>query len=1467
MLALPVVSAAQEAAGTIHEVQIPEAELADWLARGKWRAVDRETFRRMVRERGQTPLRTGGVELGQTVQPQRGLTPFIERAVYTATYSDALLHDGRLSLTVHRAGEGRPSLLRLDPMSLVVDSLAWTASDGDAEASPAVWGAAPSGSEPETSSPGTTAVLLDRKQGTLEGRWRLAGESLGERVEFELELPAAAVTELRLLVPSELELTSTSGRTVGEDASPGMRQWTVNLGSERHCRLTIAPVGDEPQLPRQVLYRSDLLCLVRREGLRLQAGFQLDVPKAPAVRLTFQVPRGVIVYAVRYAGSPLSWSLQPAEDSQRLVVQLPDTLSGRSRTITVEALAGGVPGEPWTLPRIVPERASFLSGRVRLDVEHPLVLRSVEAEGFRQSEALSVSPTGETWRLEQFLDKARLCFVAAAPSVETTASVVERVSAADGVPRAEAEVRFAARSGRDFVVECGIGGGWDVLRVSPVAGEIAQWSTAIGANGRRSLLVEFLDPLEPGGPRAFRIMARPAHPEASLALPVLRPLNAVSVETAALVAPEAAEVVLRLESAGFRRHAKDDVPAFVAESTLWRSLDRGSAPPLVLSSSGEMLSRVVLPASGSEGEEPPVEAPRPDPSASQPTDVVRHSAAGAASDSGARWFGPLELDSILPTSGGAELHRVVYRLRPVAEAAGFRFKLPPASRLVVAQVDGRDVRAARLDDQFVLPQLAAGTSHVIEIRYALAMREAGWLRQSRTVPLPTASFEPTAFRWRLAVPRSMGLVTSPEGLVLAGAPAFIPWTVRFFGPFGRPADSDVFSPLAPLESIAAPEGGSGSTRSQTGGVESTDAARFFPAGWPVHTASALRPPPELAVRLWSLPHSRLAAWILSAVVLLCGLALRIVRFRGRQKLALLWIGLCLTAAIVSRPDVAQIAGGGLWAAMVVVLLPRGWLLRPVQREASSAPAVPSTRSGSAVAVGALLLPAVLGLASAQTSAQQPSAPPLPNSAPPSVPPLPKGGPGGVAEASPRSTPPAPPLEGGGTTASKGATIELDPAAAPGGVDLTYAVLVPVDAERRLSTDAPFVYLSEPLYRRLIQQQPAGVGEVDALIHSAAYEAVVDEQRTVRLTARWRVAVLSRGTVRLQLPLVGAHLEGTNAGVVDGRPGAVLPAEGGDGFVIELKPPEAASPNERGDDAAVSAPHPEDLLAASLRWHTVTLRLIVPQIDTAGGGGFSLQIPPAAIGQLSLTLPSSFPTVHVGDGEVLPRDAGERQVEIRLGKTSQLEVEWSRTPGGAAAMPSITADVASRIEVRPARLDYRCRITYRAGEAALRAVVWELPSGMVVAETPSGVRALTPLDSPGPRRRVLVEFEEPRSGEFTLEVPLLLPVPSPLERIRVPTVPLVATHPGFPAARLANHEIAVVAPPEYRLQPPVEIAPGLRDLPVESFLKHFPELAAEERRPWRAWQVLAGSVLELTLDFERPERRVRSPTSRPSSASR
>ena len=492
-------------------------------------------------------------------------TTSITQAKYEATFAEDSLRGGSLEMEIAHDVSSK-ALIPLDPLNLAMEAFEW--SDG-----PAVWG---------TTRGGSVALLVDRRRGTLHGKWSLSGRRVSQRTQFDVRVAPATVSQFIIHTPAGKVLSSPSGAVVGPVASPrqGWVSWTIFLSSREQCRIQIGEATAPGNAQSIALYEQDTSYVLFAAGLQIDTKVSFEVFDRPASTFIFRVPDSVEITSITLAGETrLRWN--EIDDKQaptkQILVSLPDPIRGPARPLQIRALAPLGSSSEMALPRIVPEDAHFIGGHVVFNIRPPMELRSLESEHARQVSARTDPSEGLTFEFNQRREDASIRVRFGLPNGVLRARVLNHLTLTPDDWLLESEIEWSSQSGSEFSVRCDLPNNWDVTEILPIPREprteLANWRIERSQQGRQSLSLEFREAITPAAPRTVRILARrlPVASRRTTPLPFVRPRGCRKTEGLLAVTTRSVSPVLEL-SDGANLTSRESMGDRWSSLGLWDSL-------------------------------------------------------------------------------------------------------------------------------------------------------------------------------------------------------------------------------------------------------------------------------------------------------------------------------------------------------------------------------------------------------------------------------------------------------------------------------------------------------------------------------------------------------------------------------------------------------------------------------------------------------------------------------------------------------------------------------------------------------------------------------------------------------------------------------------------------------------------------------------------------------------------------------
>ncbi|MAG94858.1 MAG: hypothetical protein CMJ48_14105 [Planctomycetaceae bacterium] len=527
------------------------ADRPDQWPDGEWVPVQRSELAELLKSAG-----------ASNSGPQ---TTSITQAKYEATFAEDSLRGGSLEMEIAHDVSSK-ALIPLDPLNLAMETLEW--SDG-----PAVWG---------TTRAGSVAVLVDRKTGTLHGKWSLSGRRVSQRTQFDVRVAPATVSQFIIHTPAGRVLSSPSGAVVGPVASArqGWVSWTIFLSSREQCRIQIGEATAPEDAESIALYEQDTSYVLFAAGLQIDTKVSFEVFDRPASTFNFRVPDSVEITSITLAGETrLRWN--QIDDKQaptkQILVSMPDPIRGPARPLQIRALAPLGSSSAMALPQIVPEDAHFVGGHIVFNIRPPMELRSLESEHARQVSARTDPAEGLTLEFIQRRADASIRVRFGLPNGVLRARVLNHLTLTSDDWLLESEIEWSSQSGSEFSVRCDLPSNWDVTEILPIprepGTELANWRIERPQQGRQSLSLEFREAITPAAPRTVRILAQrlPVASRRTTPLPFVRPRGCSKTEGLLAVTTRSVSPVLEL-SEGVNLTSRESVGARWSSLGLWDSL-------------------------------------------------------------------------------------------------------------------------------------------------------------------------------------------------------------------------------------------------------------------------------------------------------------------------------------------------------------------------------------------------------------------------------------------------------------------------------------------------------------------------------------------------------------------------------------------------------------------------------------------------------------------------------------------------------------------------------------------------------------------------------------------------------------------------------------------------------------------------------------------------------------------------------
>ncbi|MBX3451879.1 MAG: hypothetical protein KF777_20135 [Planctomycetaceae bacterium] len=499
-------AAAQEApAATVPiltRIAVPQDRPETWPSpETRWEPLPRDEFERLWKLQQSPTSRIAPV--------------WLESVHATAVLTESTLRAGTLTGRM-TSSASEPRLFSLSPLNVALSELAW--SNG-----PAVWGAGPKGD---------ILVLVPPGSHEFNARWTAQGRRFGSQVELLLDLPRSAITSLEILADSGRTLMASGSDVVrSEDPREGYSRWRIELGSATSTQIVATDSRGASSRPSLLLYQQDITGLIREEEIRFLCRNEVEVLGDPIGELSFLIAGEAEVFAVTMGTeTTLSHELVPGPGRRRkLMVRLPEPMSGRLRPIRIEGVAARRPGAVANAPQVDLAGGVFQGANHAYTIPGPLQMRSLRPVDYRQISAPLVTPAGEQWSFRQEKTSARLVLDVRRPTVAVSVQSLTHVAATGDLWTLSSQLRWNSPNGNVFQLACRVPRGWEVTDVRPASQgsslDVAAWDLELQADGTQMLTFELQRAITPDRGGGIEILANRRLSESTepLPLPVFHP--------------------------------------------------------------------------------------------------------------------------------------------------------------------------------------------------------------------------------------------------------------------------------------------------------------------------------------------------------------------------------------------------------------------------------------------------------------------------------------------------------------------------------------------------------------------------------------------------------------------------------------------------------------------------------------------------------------------------------------------------------------------------------------------------------------------------------------------------------------------------------------------------------------------------------------------------------------------------------
>ena len=824
-------------------------------------------------ERFQNSLQRGG---------ESSSSPVITDAVYRCTFDEVQLTAGAFDWKIERI-RAVPGFVSLGRSSLAVSELRWPQSE-------AVQG---------ITSTGEWVLWSEADHDRLTGKWSHCGKSELAAVSFELTLPRALSSRLEILVPAGWEarvLGSIASHTPPEN-SAGNGLWKFDLGRQQTIPLRLEKQKTSSS-PRILVSENTVYGLTTTDDLiRMRTDLVCTVDGARDADLLLSAPKTLRVFNVLLGNElPLTFERELGTEEDQLRIPLRSMTPGQRVTLRILGESQRRSDRVFAVPRLRLVNGQLREGRVRVAVDRPLEVRTVETTGLRQTQ--QTEEEGQEIRSYDVLSKdCQLALQVGEPSAVLQGEMLFIADVRGESPTSRVRVRLSTREGELFSPQMLIPAGWDLISVEMAeASDIAPaaWQVTAGPAGDGLLDLELRQPIRPDRDCTLQLV-----------------LKAVALKPG---------TVHRLPIPQVR-----DVQNCYARGVVWDNwpweLDDTSSGSVELdgTAADEELLQAVKWTGTVDSQAVPTGVRIPVHDAQS---KLRFRAEGSTpvdpgSVTGAQDLAPeqpllcanLEFETRTSRVGKSHPHRALFQFTRPAIPGAFRLTLPLTAELTRILADEREISFVRQEAEVILDPSAKPFSElVLEYR---TVASPGWIVSRDDVVFPQLDCFITEFAWHLVLDPERQLYRLP--ITAAVSPREQPraWE-RLLGPLARHAEETLFNPFsrADWKSLI-----NGTVRE---GVPTRSKDVWFVAP---------QIPERITMKTWNEDVSHGLAWCSFLGSLAWGVGLR----RARHSLfrrGWIYLGGCwLVIAVFVAEPYAPIAGGAFLGCLLALIIPRRFVIR------------------------------------------------------------------------------------------------------------------------------------------------------------------------------------------------------------------------------------------------------------------------------------------------------------------------------------------------------------------------------------------------------------------------------------------------------------------------------------------------------------------------------------------------------------
>lgn len=1017
--------------------------------------------------------------------------PF-QRAEYTARFDANTLRlaDGSARLTLSPDSFTSGQFAEVGPLSVNVTSARWNGQEDQ----PALLG---------TDHLGRHQLLLPPAVSEFSFDWSLIGRRRVSGIEFQLSLPPAVVSTLKLTLPTGWTMASSVGVVSEADSAKGV--FDIELGMQRAFRLTLFKTGSQP---REASVGATTCSMLSRFAIRSgQISGESDIAfqhLAPdTAQISVVVPADLKVQSVEQANAgAVDFRTEPMASGRlrRLIIQPADMIVPDAAFVVRSE--GTLPQSGVTsllLPRA--ENAVLLEGRLAVTVEGPDRIQSYSPTGLRQR---SVSFDGDNQQIafDQVQSPAELRLRVSRSAFQRRPGLsIRQAAVLDStaeLPALTAELDVIPQRPGVFAMACLVPRGCEITSVEHITEtqpERLTWAVLPGTASHGRLVISVPEGFPEAGLQ-LRVQGQyPDSSQMSLALPALLPLGARSASIAIAVLSETGAFTPQGDSVELDSLPVDEIDNTLSWSPTLRPFFTQTRQRWFVeyrNRPGELASIRLQNVQGSEPESGTPDGAGGN-AAAAPDEPVRprenravEVPAGGGTDT------PVVVTTLRsqanPGSSGRDHHLISWRFLYASHNQTFSFELPGGSHVLAVTWNGESLGVASDSDRAIaIPQAQPGDT--LSIEYTLSSSRVVVVGPLN-VPVPKADVLSVGFESLLLAPREYEVLSAEGGTFSTDRSiGGLQW---LFGPLARGRGGWPFNPFNAADWLA--------TTGDSGGVNPPD-TDVEAGDWHVFTLTSGETPRAVLFQVGQVHQLHALAWFVLAASLLTGLLLRAIEVPHRNRVGFVLVVTGGAIASLLPLPLAEVVGAAVLGICLATLVPRG-LVRKPNIELDS---MPSTVTLRRLPVG-LLLCLLIDLP--ESDAQTADPPEL--------------------------------LE-------------------------KISILVPYEGNGFLTENvSPIVYIRSTTLRRLVSEANEDDRSAPvSLIRTARWTGAVDEAGDVSLKLRLEASVLSESAPTIELPVAANLMPAGNAIRVNGSPAAYQLSPDGQSVQIELP----VQPSTTSDEVA------------------------------------------------------------------------------------------------------------------------------------------------------------------------------------------------------------------------------------------------------------------------------------------------------------